>query len=105
MKAQLPETVDAETKAKITGFKAAKSESMEAAHELLKVAPGKGVEACVKALSADPQSKSKVFVAENTHRRLKDKAKNEGMAKKYFEAAAKLYPFSTYFEGAKQESK
>lgn len=105
MKAQLPETVDAETKAKITGFKAAKSESMEDAHEMLKVAPSKGGEACVKALSADPQSKSKVFVAENTHRRLKDKAKNEGMAKKYFEAAAKLYPFSTYFEGAKYESK
>jgi hypothetical protein len=54
MKAQLPETVDAETKAKITGFKAAKSESMEDAHEMLKVAPSKGGEACVKALSADP---------------------------------------------------
>ena len=105
IKAKLPASVDADAKAKITGFKATKSETMEHAHELLKASPDKGADACVKALSSDPSSKSKVFVAENTHRRLKDKAKNEGVAKKYFEAAAKLYPYSTYFEGAKKESK
>lgn len=49
-------------------------------------------------------SVNKVYVAENTHRLLL-KLKETKAAEDYKKKAQELYPYSTYFEGAKKDIK
>jgi hypothetical protein len=71
---------------------------MEHVHEMIK-ADKKHVALAVGALTPN-----KVHVAENTHRLLL-KLKDEKTAADYKKKAAELYPYSTYFEGAKKDVK
>ena len=79
---------------------------MERAHEQLKLAGGAdSVAWAIEALSADVNSKRKVYVAEKTHRRIANKLQKAEEAKRYYELAQQIYPYSTYFEGEKKDVK
>jgi len=60
--------------------------SMEHAHEQLKIAgDAASVASAIAALSGDVNNKSKVYIAENTHRRIANKLNNADEAKRYYE--------------------
>ena len=77
------------------------SSNMEHAHELLKIGK-QHVKQALAALSSDPtctSTKAKVYLAEKTHHRLAKLDEKEAAA--YFTKATQVYPYSTYFKGAK----
>jgi hypothetical protein len=77
---------------------AAQKKSMEHVHELIKC-DKKNVALAIGALTSN-----KVYVAENTHRLLV-KLNESKAAEEYKKKAQGLYPYSTYFEGAKKDAK
>jgi tetratricopeptide (TPR) repeat protein len=85
-------------KAKISPALASKN--MSYAHELLKVEKI-NAKVAIEALSLDPNNGWNVYIAENTHRRFV-KMGDTANAETYFKKAQAIYPYSTYFDGAKK---
>lgn len=77
---------------------------MSIAHVQIKLGLDKNpAKAALEALEKDPKNTANVFIAEKTHKRLEKLKENDG-AKKYFEVAKTIYPYSTYFDGAKKDN-
>ena len=89
-----------EFKTLMKGWQKSKSANMDAIHELLKDEPKQGKKA-IAALEGDGDNFKKVYLAEKTHKRLAKT--DEKIAKEYFQKAQTIYPYSTYFEGAKKD--
>ena len=74
--------------------------TIETAHELLKDDP-KQTKKAITALESDPENFKKVYSAVKTHKRILKS--DEKSAQEYFLKAQALYPYSSYFEGAKKD--
>ena len=77
---------------------ASAKKSMEYVHEMIK-SDKKNASLAIGALAPN-----KVYVAENTHRLLV-KIGDTKAAEEYKKKAKEVYPYSTYFEGAKKDVK
>ena len=81
---------------------------METAYQTLKVNAATGFANVISAIGSDPKKAFNVYLAERTHKRLANATKSQGgeaTAQQYYDLAKALYPYSTYFDGAKKDTK
>ena len=76
--------------------------NMDLAHEMMKC-DSKNSAIAFKALNGDSSRVQKAMLAEKTHRRMHKV--DAGTGGEYFNAAQKIYPYSSYFKGSKSETK
>ena len=59
---------------------------MEQAHEYMKYKDRSNlsIDIAINALQNDPENYKKVYIAENTHKRIKDKIKHTKLGQKYY---------------------